>query len=40
MRAMGSQNGGGPLDFDYQLKQGVTNEANALEIARMAGVPV
>jgi DNA mismatch repair ATPase MutS len=35
---MGS--GGGPLDFDYRLKPGATNEANALAIARMAGVPV
>jgi hypothetical protein len=37
---MGSRDGGGPLDFDYRLKPGVTNEANALAIARMAGVPV
>jgi DNA mismatch repair ATPase MutS len=36
----GSSDGGGPLDFDYRLKPGVTNEANALAIARMAGVPV
>jgi DNA mismatch repair ATPase MutS len=36
----GSQEGGGPMDFDYLLKPGVTNETNALEIARMAGVPV
>jgi DNA mismatch repair ATPase MutS len=36
---MGSREGGGPLDFDYRLKPGVSNEANALEIARMAGVP-
>ncbi len=35
---MGSRNGGGPLDFDYLLKAGVTTEANALAIARMAGV--
>jgi DNA mismatch repair ATPase MutS len=28
------------LDFDYLLKPGVTTETNALEIARMAGVPV
>lgn len=37
---MGSREGGGPLDFDYRLKPGITNEANALAIARMAGVPV
>ena len=37
---MGSRDGGGPMDFDYQLKPGVTREANALAIARMAGVPV
>jgi DNA mismatch repair ATPase MutS len=36
---MGSPPGGGPLDFDYQLKPGVTRESNALAIARMAGVP-
>ena len=35
---MGSRPGGGPLDFDYRLKEGVTTEANALAIARMAGV--
>lgn len=29
-----------PLDFDYQLKLGVTPETNAIAIARMAGVPV
>lgn len=28
-----------PLDFDYQLKPGVTRESNALAIARLAGVP-
>ena len=37
---MGSREGGGPLDFDYRLKAGVTTEANALAIARMAGVDV
>jgi hypothetical protein len=37
---MGSRNGGDPLNFDYRLKPGVTTEANALAIARMAGVPV
>lgn len=36
----GSRDGGGPLEFDYLLKPGVTQEANALEIARMAGVPL
>jgi DNA mismatch repair ATPase MutS len=32
--------GGGPLDFDYLLKAGVTTEANALAIAAMAGIPM
>jgi len=36
---MDSRNGEDPLDFDYRLKLGVTREANALAIARMAGVP-
>ncbi|HEU0124273.1 MAG TPA: hypothetical protein VFQ91_27325 [Bryobacteraceae bacterium] len=29
-----------PLDFDYRIKEGVTQETNAIAIARMAGVPV
>ena len=37
---MGSRPDGGPLDFDYLLKPGVTTETNALAIARLAGVPV
>jgi DNA mismatch repair ATPase MutS len=37
---MGSRGEGDPMDFDYLLKAGVTREANALAIARMAGVPV
>jgi DNA mismatch repair ATPase MutS len=37
---MGSRHETDPLDFDYILKPGVTREANALAIARMAGVPV
>lgn len=37
---MGSRNGTDPMDFDYLLKPGVTREANALAIARMAGVQV
>jgi DNA mismatch repair ATPase MutS len=37
---MGSKGEGNPMDFDYLLKPGVTREANALAIARMAGVPV
>ncbi len=37
---MGSRNQKDPMDFDYMLKPGVTTEANALAIARMAGVPV
>jgi hypothetical protein len=37
---MGSKGEGDPMEFDYLLKTGVTREANALAIARMAGVPV
>ena len=37
---MGSKGEGDPMDFDYLLKTGVTREANALAIARMAGVLV
>ena len=37
---MGSREERDPMDFDYRLKPGVTREANALAIARMAGVPV
>lgn len=37
---MGSRKGNDPMDFDYRLKPGVTNETNALAIARMAGVPI
>ena len=37
---MSSRGFGDPMDFDYRLKPGVTNETNALAIARMAGVPV
>ena len=37
---LGSREGGGPMDFDYLVKPGVTQETNALAIARMAGVPV
>lgn len=36
----GSVDGSDPIDFDYRLKPGITNEANALAIARMAGVPI
>lgn len=36
----GSRDGTDPMDFDYRLKPGVTEEANALAIARMAGVPI
>jgi len=36
---MSSRQGGGPLDFDYLLKPGITFETNAKEIATMAGVP-
>lgn len=37
---MGSRDGTDPMDFDYRLKPGITQEANALLIARMAGVPI
>jgi hypothetical protein len=37
---MGCRDAGGPLDFDYLLKPGVTRESNALDIARMVGIPV
>jgi DNA mismatch repair ATPase MutS len=37
---IGSRDGQNPMDFDYLLKAGVTKEANALAIARTAGVPV
>jgi len=36
----GSGDGSDPMDFDYLLKPGVTNEANALAIARMTRVPI
>jgi hypothetical protein len=36
----GSRDGSDPMDFDYRLKPGVTNETSALAIARLAGVPV
>ncbi|MFN7936577.1 MAG: hypothetical protein U0R19_24860 [Bryobacteraceae bacterium] len=35
-----ASSGSHPLDFDYRIKSGVTPETNAIEIARMAGVPV
>jgi DNA mismatch repair ATPase MutS len=37
---MGSKHERDPMDFDYLLKPGVTEETNALAIARLAGVPV
>jgi hypothetical protein len=37
---MGSRDQNDPMDFDYRLKPGVTQEANALMIARMAGVEI
>jgi MutS domain V len=37
---MGSRDGTDPMDFDYCLKPGITQETNALAIARLAGVPV
>ncbi len=35
---MGARMGGGPMDFDYLLKAGVTQETNALAIAAMMGL--
>jgi len=37
---MGSTQQTDPMDFDYKLKPGVTQESNALAIAKMAGVRV
>jgi hypothetical protein len=37
---MGSRDPADPMKFDYKLRPGVTTEANALAIARLAGVPV
>ena len=37
---MGSIDSSDPLNFDFTLKPGVTNESSALAIARLAGVPV
>jgi DNA mismatch repair ATPase MutS len=37
---MGCRDGGGPLEFDYLLKPGVSRESNALDIARMVGIPI
>jgi ABC-type multidrug transport system fused ATPase/permease subunit len=37
---MGSSDLNDPMAFDYRLKPGVTQETNALVIARLAGVPV
>jgi len=34
---MGSRGGGDPMDFDYRLKQGVTDETNALAIRENGG---
>ena len=35
---MGVKTGGGPMDFDYLLKPGVTTETNALAIVAMMGI--
>jgi hypothetical protein len=35
---MGVKAGGGPMDFDYLLKPGVTTETNALAIVAMMGI--
>jgi DNA mismatch repair ATPase MutS len=37
---MGSRDNSDPMNFDYLVKPGVTTEANALAIAKLAGVPV
>ena len=37
---MRCRDGGGPLEFDYLLKAGITHESNALAVARMVGIPV
>jgi DNA mismatch repair ATPase MutS len=37
---MGARPGNDPMDFDYLLKPGVTQETNALAIAAMMGVPI
>jgi DNA mismatch repair ATPase MutS len=37
---MGCRDGADPLEFDYLLKAGITQESNALAIARMVGIPV
>jgi len=37
---MGSRDDSDPLDFDYLVKPGVTNQSSALAIARLAGVNV
>jgi DNA mismatch repair ATPase MutS len=37
---MGARSGEDPMDFDYLLKAGVTQESNALAIAALMGVPL
>ncbi len=37
---MGSKDGSDPMNFDFKVKPGVTEESNALSIARLAGVAV
>ena len=37
---MGSRIDSDPMDFDYLLKPGITNQSSALAIARLAGVAV
>jgi len=37
---MGSRDDANPLDFDYLVKPGVTNQSSALAMARLAGVNV
>ena len=37
---MGSKDRSDPMNFDYLIKPGVTNESSALAIARLAGVPI
>jgi DNA mismatch repair ATPase MutS len=35
---MGAKSGGGPMDFDFLLKPGITSESNALAIVAMTGI--
>ena len=37
---MGSKDGSDPMNSDFKVKPGVTDESNALSIARLAGIAV